>query len=75
MEGIDNEKMSLFFSDRIEYLEFIVISLTKSQIFYITESYQSFDNDIILNELEAFGTARHVKPNTIVKALRAVCKK
>ena len=74
MEGIDNEKMSLFFSDRIEYLEFIVISLTKSQIFYITESYRSFDNDIILNELEAFGTARHVKPNTIVKALRAVCK-
>ena len=74
MEGIDNEKMSLFFSDRVEYLEFIVISLTKSQIFYITESYRSFDNDIILNELEAFGTARDVKPNTIAKALRAVCK-
>ena len=75
IEGIDNEKMSLFFSDRVEYLEFILVSLTKSQIFYITESYRSFDNDTVLNELEAFGTARHVKSNTIVKALRAVCKK
>ena len=75
MEGIDNEKMSLFFSDRVEYLEFVVMSLTKSQIFYITESYRLLDNNIILNELEAFATAKDVKPDTIAKALRGVCKK
>ena len=30
MEGIDNNKMSLFFSNEIEYLEFVVMGLTKS---------------------------------------------
>ena len=75
MEGIDNEKMSSFFSDRIEYLEFIVLSLTKSEFFQIIEAYRSFDNDVILNELEAFTTAKDVKSKTIAKALRGVCKK
>ena len=75
MEGIDNQKMSLFFNDKVEYLEFIVMSLTKSQIFYIIESYRSFDNDVIFNELEAFATARDVKANTIAKGLRSICKK
>jgi hypothetical protein len=75
MEGIDNEKMSSFFSDRIEYLEFIVLSLTKSEFFQIIEAYRSFDNDVILNELEAFATAKDVKSDTIAKALRGVCKK
>ena len=54
MEGINNNKMSLFFSNEIEYLEFVVMGLTKSEFFQIVESYRSFDNDIILNELEAF---------------------
>ena len=75
MEGIDNEKMSSFFSDRIEHLEFVVLSLTKSEFFQITDSYRLFDNNIILNELEAFATAKDVKPDTISKALRGVCEK
>ena len=75
MEGIDNNKMSLFFDDRIEYLEFVVMGLTKSEFFQIVESYRSFDNDIILNELEAFAVAKNVKSETISKAVRGVCKK
>jgi hypothetical protein len=75
MEGIDNNKMSLFFSNEIEYLEFVVMGLTKSEFFQIVESYRSFDNDIILNELEAFVVAKSVKPDTISKAVRGVCKK
>ena len=75
MEGINNQKMSLFFDDRIEYLEFVVMGLTKSEFFQIVESYRSFDNDIILNELEAFVVAKNVKSETIAKALRGVCKK
>lgn len=75
MEGIDNQKMSLFFDDRIEYLEFVVMGLTKSEFFQIVESYRSFDNDIILNELEAFAVAKNVKSETISKAVRGVCKK
>ena len=75
MEGIDNNKMSLFFSNEIEYLEFVVMGLTKSEFFQIVESYRSFDNDIILNELEAFAVAKNVKSETISKAVRGVCKK
>ena len=75
MEGIDNNKMSLFFSDRVEYLEFVVMGLTKLEFFQIVEAYRSFDSDIILNELEAFAVAKGVKPNTIAKALRGVCEK
>ena len=75
MEGIDNDKMSLFFSDRLEYIEFVVMGLTKLEFFHIVEAYRSFDSDIILNELEAFAVAKGVKPNTIAKALRGVCKK
>ena len=75
MEGIDNNKMSLFFSDRLEYIEFVVMGLTKLEFFQIVEAYRSFDSDIILNELEAFAVAKGVKPNTIAKALRGVCKK
>ena len=37
MEGIDNNKMSLFFSNEIEYLEFVVMGLTKSEFFQIVE--------------------------------------
>ena len=75
MEGIDNNKMSLFFSDRVEYLEFVVMGLTKLEFFHIVEAYRSFDSDIILNELEAFAVAKGVKPDTIAKAIRGVCKK
>ena len=75
MEGIDNNKMSLFFSDRVEYLEFVVMGLTKLEFFQIVEAYRSFDSDIILNELEAFAVAKGVKPSTITKALRGVCEK
>jgi hypothetical protein len=75
MEGINNQKMSLFFDDRIEYLEFVVMGLTKSEFFQIVESYRSFDNDIILNELEAFVVAKNVKSETIASAVRGVCKK
>lgn len=75
MEGIENDKMSLFFSDELEYIEFVVMGLTKLEFFNIVESYRSFDNDVILSELEAFAVAKGVKPNTIAKALRGVCGK
>ena len=75
MEGINNNKMSLFFSDRIEYLEFIVMGLTKSEFFQVVEAYRSLGDDILLNELEAFVVAKSVKPDTIAKAVRGVCKK
>ena len=75
MEGINNNKMSLFFSDEIEYLEFIVMGLTKSEFFQIVEAYRSLGDDILLNELEAFVVAKSVKPDTIAKAIRGVCKK
>jgi len=75
MEGIDNNKMSLFFSNEIEYLEFVVMGLTKSEFFQIVESYRSFGDDVLLNELEAFAVAKNVKPDTISKAVRGVCKK
>lgn len=75
MEGIDNQKMSLFFDDRIEYLEFVVMGLTKSEFFQIVESYRSFGDDVLLNELEAFAVAKNVKSETISKAVRGVCKK
>ena len=74
MEGINNNKMSLFFSDRIEYLEFIVMGLTKSEFFQVVEAYRSLGDDILLNELEAFVVAKSVKPDTIAKALRGICK-
>ena len=73
MEGIDNQKMSLFFDDRIEYLEFVVMGLTKSEFFQIVEAYRPLGNDILLNELEAFAVAKGVKPDTIAKAIRGVC--
>ena len=75
MEGIDNNKMSLFFSNEIEYLEFVVMGLTKSEFFQIVESYRSFGDDVLLNELEAFAVAKNVKPDTISKALPGVCEK
>ena len=75
MEGIDNNKMSLFFSNEIEYLEFVVMGLTKSEFFQIVEAYRSLGDDVLLNELEAFVVAKSVKPDTIAKAIRGVCKK
>ena len=74
MEGIDNNKMSLFFSNEIEYLEFVVMGLTKSEFFQVVEAYRSLGDDVLLNELEAFVVAKSVKPDTITKALRGVCK-
>jgi len=74
MEGIDNSKMSLFFSDEIEYLEFVIMGLTKSEFFQIVEAYRPLGNDILLNELEAFAVAKGVKPDTIAKAVRGICK-
>ena len=74
MEGINNNKMSLFFSNEIEYLEFVVMGLTKSEFFQIVESYRSLGDDVLLNELEAFAVAKSVKPDTIAKALRGICK-
>ena len=74
MEGINNNKMSLFFSNEIEYLEFVVMGLTKSEFFQIVEAYRSLGDDVLLNELEAFAVAKSVKPDTITKALRGVCK-
>ena len=74
MEGIDNSKMSLFFSDEIEYLEFVIMGLTKSEFFQIVEAYRPLGNDILLNELEAFAVAKGVKPDTIAKAIRGICK-
>ena len=74
MEGIDNNKMSLFFSDEIEYLEFVIMGLTKSEFFQIVEAYRPLGNDILLNELEAFAVAKGVKPDTIAKAVRGICK-
>jgi hypothetical protein len=74
MEGIDNNKMSLFFSDEIEYLEFVIMGLTKSEFFQIVEAYRPFGNDVLLNELEAFAVAKDVKPDTIAKAIRGICK-
>ena len=74
MEGIDNNKMSLFFSNEIEYLEFVIMGLTKSEFFQIVEAYRSLGDDVLLNELEAFAVAKSVKPDTIAKALRGICK-
>jgi len=74
MEGIDNNKMSLFFSDEIEYLEFVIMGLTKSEFFQIVEAYRPLGNDVLLNELEAFAVAKDVKPDTIAKAIRGICK-
>ena len=74
MEGINNNKMSLFFSDEIEYLEFVVMGLTKSEFFQIVEAYRSLGDDVLFNELEAFVVAKSVKPDTIAKALRGICK-
>lgn len=74
MEGINNEKMSLFFSNEIEYLEFVVMGLTRSEFFQIVEAYRSLGDDILLNELEAFAVAKGVKPDTIAKAIRGICK-
>ncbi len=75
MEGIDNNKMSLFFSNEIEYLEFVVMGLTKLEFFQIVEAYRSLGDDVLLNELEAFAVAKSVKPDTIAKALLGICKK
>ena len=75
MEGIDNNKMSLFFSNEIEYLEFVIMGLTKSEFFQIVEAYRPLGDDVLLNELEAFAVAKGVKPDTIAKAIRGVCKK
>jgi len=74
MEGIDNNKMSLFFSDEIEYLEFVIMGLTKSEFFQIVEAYRPLGDDVLLNELEAFVVAKSVKPDTIAKAIRGICK-
>ena len=74
MEGIDNSKMSLFFSDEIEYLEFVIMGLTKSEFFQIVEAYRPLGDDVLLNELEAFAVAKGVKPDTIAKAIRGICK-
>jgi len=74
MEGINNNKMSLFFSNEIEYLEFVVMGLTKSEFFQIVEAYRPLGDDVLLNELEAFVVAKSVKPDTIAKAIRGICK-
>jgi hypothetical protein len=73
MEGIDNNKMSLFFSNEIEYLEFVIMGLTKSEFFQIVEAYRPLGDDVLLNELKAFAVAKGVKPDTIAKAIRGVC--
>ena len=75
MEGIDNNKMSLFFSNEIEYLEFVIMGLTKSEFFQIVEAYRPLGDDVLLNKLEAFAVAKNVKSETISKAVRGVCKK
>ena len=75
MGGIHNDKMSLLFSGRVEYLEFVVMGLTKSEFFQIVEAYRLSNDDVILHELEAFAVAKGVEPETIAGALRGICKK
>ncbi len=74
-EGMYNKRMLVCFSNEIEYLEFVIMGLKKSEFFQIFEAYRSLGDDVLLNELEAFAVAKGVKPDTIAKAIRGVCKK
>lgn len=68
----DNNFGNLFDGDEFE--EFVRGSLTAGEIDWIITNYGSQGQEVILNELEAFATAKVIGPETISEVITEVCK-
>ena len=72
--GLADNRFGNLFNNEAELEEFVRGSLTTAEIDWIITSYGSQGQEVILNELEAFATAKVVGPETIAKVIGEVCK-
>ena len=72
--GLGDNSFANLFGEQAELEEFVRGALTPEEIDWVITSYSSQSNDVILNELEAFATAKVVTAETITQAVNEVCQ-
>ncbi len=74
--GLGDGDYDNLFEDRRDLEEFVTTALTQEEIDWIIGTYskQGADEEVIINELEAFAAAKTVKPSTIAEAVSNNCR-